>query len=157
MRSQDLSSQLQRIRSLIKGTHTASANDLELQSHWAKYLCVLCAGLLEDSMTQIYGDYAKRSANPIVASYVFSQLDRVQNPKTQKFVEISSQFSKSWGAELELFVATDGRKEAIDAIMANRNNIVHGGSSGITISRLTDYLDKSIEVLEYIESKTLGA
>lgn len=156
MRSQDLSSQLQRIRSLIKGTSMASANDLELQSHWAKYLCVLCAGLLEDSMTQIYGDYAKRSANPIVSSYVFSQLDRIQNPKTQKFIEIAAQFSKSWGAELELFASTDGRKEAIDAIMANRNNIVHGGSSGITISQLTNYLNKSLEVLEHIEKKTLG-
>ena len=156
MRSQELSSQLQRIRSLIKETHTASVNDLELQSHWAKYLCVLCAGLLEDSMIQIYGDYAKRSANPIVSSYVFSQLDRIQNPKTQKFIEIATQFSKSWGAELELFASTDGRKEAIDAIMANRNSIVHGGSSGITISQLTNYLNKSLEVLEHIEKKTLG-
>ena len=155
MRNQELSSQLQRIENLIKKTTEVSSTDLELQAHWAKYLCVLCAGFLEDSMAQIYGEYARKSANPAVANYTYRQLERIQNPKTSRFVEIAQQFQKSWGDELELFVADNGRKDAIDAIMSNRNSIVHGGNSGMTIGRLKEYLIKSVEVVEFIETKTL--
>ena len=156
MRNRELSSQLQRIQSLFKKIKGIPADDLELNAHWAKYLCVLCAGFLEDSMPQLYGDYAKSSANTAIASYTFSQLNHIQNPKTQKFIDVTNLFNKSWGEALEAFVLENGRKDAIDAIMANRNNIAHGEDSGITIGRLTDYLSRSVEVLDFIEHKTLG-
>jgi hypothetical protein len=56
---------------------------------------------------------------------------------------------------LEKFIEQEGRKEAIDAIMANRHQIAHGQNSGITVSRVSDYLNKAEEVLEFIEKQVV--
>jgi len=119
MRNQELSRQLQRLNSLIEKTTEASAGNIELQSHWSKYLCILCAGFLENSLTEIYAEYAGASANKAVAGYVARQLERIQNPKAQVLLSTSYQFKKEWGVALESYIDQDGRKEAIDAIMTN--------------------------------------
>lgn len=143
--------QLQRLNSLIERTTEASAGDIELQAHWAKYLCVLCAGFLENSLTEIYTEYAETSANRAVAGYVSRQLERIQNPKAQNLLSTTYQFKKEWGIALESYIDQDGRKEAIDTIMANRHKIAHGEDSDITISRIKDYLTKIIQVVECME------
>lgn len=126
--------------------------DLELQSHWAKYLCILCAGFLENSLTEIYAEYARNSANEAVAGYVARQLDRIQNPNAQKILDTTYQFNKSWGDMLNSHIAQDGRKEAIEAIMTNRHKIAHGEDSNITISRVKEYLAKIVVVVEFMEN-----
>ncbi len=50
----------------------------------------------------------------------------------------------------------NGPKEAIDSIMANRHRIAHGRDSGITVARVREYLDKSVEVVEFIEAQCQG-
>jgi hypothetical protein len=49
-----------------------------------------------------------------------------------------------------------GRKEAIDSIMANRHAIAHGRDSGITVVRVVSYLDKCVEIIEFIEAQCKG-
>jgi len=44
-------------------------------------------------------------------------------------------------------------RDAIDAIMANRHLIAHGKDSGISLVRVEQYLKKSIEVVEFIETQ----
>lgn len=148
-----MSRQLQRLNSLIGKITGASIGDIELQSHWAKYLCVLCAGFLENALTEIYTEYAEVSANKAVASYVSRQLERIQNANAQKLLETTYQFKKTWGEALEIYLSQNGRKEAIDAIMSNRHKIAHGEDSNITILRLKEYLVKIVEVAEFIESQ----
>ena len=151
MRNQELSRQLQRLNSLIERTTGASTGDIELQAHWAKYLCVLCAGFLENALTEIYTEYAGLSANKSVAGYVARQLERIQNPNAQKILSTTYQFKKTWGEALETYLAQDGRKEAIEAIMNNRHKIAHGEDSNITILRIREYLSKIVEVVEFME------
>ena len=153
MKNQELSRMLQRLSSLLKRTTEASKGDLELQSHWAKYLCILCAGFLENSLTEIYAEYARGSANEAVAGYVARQLDRIQNPNVQKILDTTYQFKKLWGNRMSDYIAQDGRKEAIEAIMTNRHKIAHGEDSNITISRVKEYLAKIVEVVEFMENQ----
>jgi len=153
MRNRELSRQLQRLSSLVERTAEASKTDLELQSHWAKYLCILCAGFLENSLTEIYAEYARVSANEAVAGYVARLLERIQNPNSQKLLDTAYQFKKTWGEALETYLAQDGRKEAINAIMTNRHKIAHGEDSNITILRLKEYLAKIVEVAEFMENQ----
>ena len=49
--------------------------DLELKSHWARYLCILVSGYLETSVRAIYGEYSKNRANDNVANYVIADLN----------------------------------------------------------------------------------
>lgn len=76
---------------------------------------------------------------------------RIQNPKAHRFVETANAFKPEWGEALEQFLGENGRKDAIDAIMANRNQIAHGQNAGITIVRVRECLEECIQVVEFIE------
>ena len=143
MRNAELIRQIAAIRLLVKKSSAATAVDLELQAHWARYACVLAAGLLENAIVDLYSDFVGRNAQKPVADYATVQIAKIQNPKTNRFVEVARSFKSSWADDLEKFVEQNGRKEAIDAIMANRHQIAHGKDSSITVARVSVYLDKS--------------
>jgi hypothetical protein len=148
MKLKHLSSQHQRLSWLITQANGLPAEQIELRAHWARYICVLSSGFLENSLKEVYAYYARSCSAPAVGDYVEAQLERVQNPKASRFIE-----NKQWANDLTAFLEEDGRKEAIDAIMANRHQIAHGKDSGITLARVSDYLSKSVRVIEFIESQ----
>ena len=153
MKLQVLSSQIQRLHWLISQASELNADQLELQAHLARYICVLSAGFLENAHIDVYSRYARACSTPAVADYVESTLRRVQNPKAKRFEETAKAFNKAWEEDLATFLNSDGRRDAIDAIMSNRHLIAHGKDSGITLARLKEYLSKSIAVLEFIENQ----
>lgn len=126
------------------------SDDIELQSHWARYLCVLVCGFIEVSVRSIYGSYARDKAAPQVVNFVERELSGFQNPNMEKILQLAGSFSPEWRQALEK--ATNGElKDAIDSIVANRNNIAHGESVGITYARIHDYYGKATTVLDLIE------
>ena len=151
MKNRKISSQLQRVNALITKTDLACGGDIELQSHWAKYLCLVCTGVLENAIEEIFGAYATQQTGPAVARYVRITLAKVQNPNKEKFIQIAQSFKVEWGRELELFISEEGRQEALQSLIGNRNNIAHGENSNITIAQIKEYLAKSVDVLEHIE------
>ncbi|MBI5870241.1 MAG: hypothetical protein HZB44_04685 [Actinobacteria bacterium] len=153
MKSRSLVRQYQKINWLIENTEVASKEQLELQAHWGRYLCVLVAGFMENAIGEIYSDFSRQAASDAVAKYVSHKVLRIQNPNAQRFVETASAFRVEWGKDLELFLEGNGRKAAIDAIMANRHQIAHGSDAGITVARVKDYLLKCVEVVEYLETQ----
>lgn len=153
MKSRPLASQKQRLDWLINEASNFQGDQLELQAHWARYLCVLAAGFLENALSEVYSRYAKASANAQVSNYVEAMLGKIQNPRSGKFLETARAFDRFWEKNLAEFIEADGRKDAIDAIMANRHLIAHGKDSGISLVRVEEYLKKSIEVVEFIEAQ----
>jgi len=153
MHNREISRQIQQLNALIARTDQVTVGDIEVQSHWAKYICVLSAGLLENALTELYTEYAQGAASEAVSAYVRANLSKIQNPKTSRFVEIASTFKKEWGEELSVFANEDGRKDALDSIMANRHLIAHGKRSDITMARVKEYLGKSIELIEFVEEQ----
>jgi hypothetical protein len=151
MKTETLRQQHKQLSVLITKTQTAGSAEIELQSHWAKYICVLTAGFLENALRETYKRYvSKRSPEP-VSRYAASVLDRVQNPKASKFIEVAGAFKKSWGEDITVFLDANNRKDAIDSIMNNRHQIAHGKQSNVTITQVSTWLEKSKEVVEYIE------
>jgi RiboL-PSP-HEPN len=153
MKLQVLSSQIQRLHWLISQANELNADQLELRAHWARYICVLSAGFLENAHIDVYSQYARSCSTPAVADYVESTLRKIQNPKAKRFEETAKSFNKAWEENLTIFLGSQGRREAIDAIMSNRHLIAHGKDSGITLARLKEYLSKSVEVVEFIENQ----
>ncbi|ADJ26109.1 conserved hypothetical protein [Dehalogenimonas lykanthroporepellens BL-DC-9] len=153
MRDAELVSQLQSIQSLINKSGIATNDDIEMRGHWARYLCVLCAGLLENAIGLVYRKYINDSSNPKVADFSNSVLSKITNPNMKKFIEVHKIFDILWAEELEAFSDENGGKEAIDAIMANRHRIVHGKSSDISIARIDEYLKRAIKIIEFMESQ----
>ena len=118
----------------------------------------MVAGFLEQSLQAIYLDLAKSSSSQRVSRYVERRLRQVRNPNAQRFIDTASSFDRAWGEQLEEFLTEDHsvRKNAIDSIMANRNQIAHGGTSQISVARVREYLEHSVEVLEFIEDQCQG-
>lgn len=145
--------QKQRIEWLINQARSFDGDQLELQSHWARYLCVLVAGFLENAISEVYSSYVQSCSNEQVANYVESALGRIQNPKSQKFLETARAFNRDWESSLSDYIEQNGRKDAIDSVMANRHLIAHGKDSGITLARLDQYFKKGVEVIDYIEGQ----
>ena len=129
---------------------SAFSGDAELQSQWARYLCVLVSGFLEVSICAIYNQFARQKASPYVANYVESELRYFQNPKMSKIVELTRAFNPQWASELET-VAEEEMKTAVDSIVANRNQIAHGEDVGITYTRIKNYYERAIKVVDLIE------
>lgn len=152
MKNREVNQQVQKLQSLVRKVGDASGNDPNLQSHWARYLCILVSGLVENSLKEIYSEFIKGRAAKPVADYAIFYLLKLQNPKAEKVMELVGSFSKEWRNELETFLAVDGRREAIDSIMNNRNQIAHGGNVGVTVVSISNYLKKIIAVLEFIEN-----
>jgi len=153
MKSAELNRQHQKLTALFNKVNTACGADLELQAHWARYICILSAGFLENSISEIYGEYVKQSSSPHVANYCKHTLSKVKNPNVERFLQVAGGFKNVWRSDLEAYLQIDGRGDAINSIMSNRHLIAHGNSSGITLTRIKEYLGKSVQVLEYIEQQ----
>ena len=152
MKNAEISRQIQFLDALMKKA-AASTKDVELLSHWARYFCVLTAGLIENALKEIYSEYVTRVASSPVGSYARSRLATLQNPNADKFVEVVGSFDPSWATALEKFMSDNGRKDAIDSVMAIRHNIAHGKNAGITYTRIADYFKKAVEVFEFVENQ----
>ena len=141
------------INDLLTRTPAATGGDIELQAHWARYICVLAAGFLENALFEIYAAVIRVGANPTVASFAASRLEKLTNPKSSRFIETARAFRPEWADDLETFLTDDGRRDAIDSIMANRHQIAHGERSGITIARLRQFFERSVAVVEFLEKQ----
>ncbi|MCA1565536.1 MAG: hypothetical protein LC803_07845 [Acidobacteria bacterium] len=155
MHNREIARQFQRLHDLVKKSDEATAGTIELQSHWAKYLCILSAGLLENAIKEIYIEYAQNQVSRPIANFISTLLSPTRNPKSQKFLEIAAAFNPTWKDELETHLNDNGRGDAIDSIMNHRHLIAHGKShnSNISLVQIKDYLAKAQEVLEFIEGQ----
>lgn len=77
MRNEKLNRQYQRIKDLIKRTQEFTNENIELQSHWGRYLCVLASGFIENAISEIYMDVVQKGASPHVARYANKTLDKI--------------------------------------------------------------------------------
>ena len=155
MRTRELVSQLDSLKSLLDRTESATGKDIELVGHWGSYLCILTAGFLENAITKVYSEYVHNAASPEAARFSAEKLEGISNPKAARFLETARSFSPKWADDLEAFLDEDGRRRrnAIDSIMSSRHQIAHGGSVQISVGRVREYLPGCVEVIEFIEDQ----
>ncbi len=142
----EIDAQLKRLDSLFERTRDLSS-DPELLSHWAKYLCVLVCGFLENSVELCLIEYCRKHGDENVNNFVSTELRSFQNPKMGKILELFGSFSKTW--EEDLRQQSEGRiSDAINSIVANRHMIAHGGTSQLSMAGVKGYY---IDVVRAVE------
>ena len=152
MQNQEVNRQLQKLKNQWELIPKKCSGDLEVEAQWARYMCIRCAGFFETALREILGKYLEDTSSSNSARYGKQALKRNQNPGSEQIVQILGFFNSSWRDNLENNLCwTDGGKDAFDSVINIRNNIAHGGDAGITLGTLTQYRDKAIKVLEYIE------
>ena len=129
-------------------------SDLEMQSHWARYLCIRVSGFLEFAVSTMYKNYAKDKSAPFVVNYVNKQLSGFQNPNMEKILNITRAFNADWAKEIELELDNNSEiKDSIDSIVKNRNKIAHGENVGITYSRMKSYYENALKLMKLLEEQ----
>lgn len=94
MKIQAITSQHQKIQNLLSEADSFDADQIGLQVHWANYICVISSGFLENAIKEVYSKYSRSCSNKSVSNYVESNLPRIQNPKSLRFLKILSSFNK---------------------------------------------------------------
>lgn len=133
------------IFSLVK-----SIDNDETKSALSKYLCILVSGYIELNLKETILEYAATKSNPTIQNYIEYTIKKMTNLKTSKLIDKLKQFNTDWGNQLEIEINPE-QKDAVDAIIANRNNIAHGKDVGISYSRISDYYKRTQEVIKIIE------
>jgi hypothetical protein len=150
-----ISRQIQAFEALVKRTSVACGDNVEIQAEWSRYLCVIAAGILENSIKELYSDFALKKTSAPIAKFIGSTLSPIRSPKTRRFLEIAAAFNSQWETDLDMFVNGEGGLDAIDSIMNQRHLIAHGNykNSSISMTRIKEYFARAVKVLEFIEKQ----
>jgi hypothetical protein len=121
-------------RGRLIGTHA----DLETQADFARYLCVLVSGYLEKSLSELIQEHSRQHGGPTLQRFVEKSTRRFTNTNCQKLKDLLGSFNADWRSKLDA-VLIDELKDAIDSVISLRHLIAHGGSAGVTLSRVREY------------------
>jgi hypothetical protein len=131
--------------------------DPEILSDFARYLCVLVSGFLEQSVVELLLEHVRRRSDTTVQRHVEAQLKRqFTNAKSQRLIGLMSTFDPAWGSDLEAFLI-DGLRDAVDSVVDLRNSISHGRSVGVTVNRIRNYYTLVARVVEHVADLCLPA
>ncbi|MFX0200778.1 MAG: HEPN domain-containing protein [Candidatus Hodarchaeota archaeon] len=147
----DVSREKQKIDHIFNLANQIQPDD-ELLSHWAKYLCVLTSGFVENSLRAILTQFVAPRSSSEVANYVESKIRTITNLNEERVYQLLWSFSSDWGDKFRE-KRTEKQKDAIDSVVANRNLIVHGRSVGITIVRMREYYAEIIKTITMIDEE----
>lgn len=145
--------QVFRLRQRLETTLSRAPNptsDIEIQSDFAKYFCVLVSGFFENALVFLVLDYCERkSAPPEVTLFVERQLEYWTNPNTEKIFQLLGDFNRDWRLAAESFLI-DERKAAVNSLVALRHKIVHGDSVGTSLGQVKAYYATVLEVVDFV-------
>lgn len=144
-----------KLKNLFDQYPKISSNDQLIQSHWARYLCVLSAGYLEISVRAIFNDYAKKHANPNIVNYVEINLKKFQSAKMNNIIELARTFNQDWALLLE-DTKNEELADAVNSIVSNRHNIAHGKDTSISFVYINEYYKKAVKLIDILETMCLN-
>ena len=123
----------------------------EIQSHWARYLCILVSGYIETSLRHLLVSYAETKSHPRVARFVSRRLSRFENFNMEEILVLVGSFDRDWRKELERDLG-DEVKATIDGLVSVRNNIAHGIDVSIGIETMRKYYENASKLVNKLEA-----
>lgn len=138
----------QRLDHLFK--QVSMVEDEEMKAHWAKYLCVLVSGLIENTVKHLLAKYISDKSHPYISNYVNNNIRTITNLKHSKICNLIGSFSDEWRSSYEAKI-TEQEILAIDSVIANRHNIAHGKSVGLSFIQMKVYYQSIKRVLKILE------
>lgn len=151
----DISREKERLDNIFDRVSHLEADE-ELMAHWAKYLCILTSGFIENSLRMILIRYVTDKACPEVCNFIESSVKGITNLNDEKIMQLLGAFSSKW-RERFIQKRTDMQKSAIDSVIANRHLIVHGRSVGLTVARMKDYYREVVKAISLIDEECVNA
>jgi hypothetical protein len=148
----DIAAMKARLDATFRRVSALPPDDLEIRSDFARYLCILVSGFIENTVTVLATAYCREGSRPPVANYAGSQLGRLQNLNSERLGQVIGAFEPSWRDDLVSFLAGP-RKDALDSVLSLRNQIAHGESVGVTYVRIHEYYCCVKEIVSFLENR----
>lgn len=143
---------LDRIGELIKMAPTVIDSDA-IGSAIACHICVLQSGCIENLIRDTLSKYFLKKSSPDVARFCSKAVANLQNPTPEKIIELIRKLDDNVALAIEEFWKDNGIKDHIASIVANRNNIAHGGNQTVTLSRVKEFNSSLNVLVVYFEQK----
>ena len=147
MRSPELTRRKDRIDNLIAEGRTLKD---EVQSHWARYLCVLISGFIDESVRETVHAYVRKRSHLYVQRFVDKRLRFPTSCNLKKIDDIIRDFFGEHPPD-DWKRVTEEMRAAVDGIATNRNKIAHGGDVGLGFVVLKGYYKSVVGLVEVLE------
>lgn len=136
--------------------HVSKVTDINTQGEWAKYLCVLSSGYLENSLRILFTNYVSLHSNLKVQRFIEPDIGSLTNCKNGKIVKYLEQFNTAWSTDYldeidARSIIPNQIKDSIDSLVQNRHDIAHGKNVGIGYIRVKQYHDIAHDVITIID------
>jgi RiboL-PSP-HEPN len=124
-------------------------HDAELLSDFARYLCVLVAGFLEQAVIELLLEHVRTHSQPSVVRHLDGRLRQFTTANTHRIQDIVGTFDPDWREDLGKYLV-DERKAAVDSIVNLRQTIAHGRFVGVTLAGVNKYYGHVKDVVDHI-------
>jgi hypothetical protein len=123
---------------------------------WAKYLCVLTAGYIEESLRVLLLEFAKNNSSKEIQRFIEKEISYITNCKTERILEVLNKFDVGWATTFETEIKDNSPidkeiKDSLDSIVRNRHLIAHGKSVGMSYTTVKGYYDYCVKAIEILE------
>jgi len=123
---------------------------------WSKYLCVLTAGFIEESLRVLLLEFSKNNSSKEIQRFIEKEISFITNCKTERIIDVLNKFDINWAVNFETEIKNNSPidkeiKDSLDSIVSNRHLIAHGKSIGmsyVTVNTYYKHCKKAIEILE---------
>jgi hypothetical protein len=140
--------QRQRLDATFKRA-SSIGGDAELLSDFARYLCVLVSGFLEQAVIEVALEHVRTHSDASVHKHVEQHLRRFTTANPQRIIDLLGGFDSTWRTDLEKYLV-DEYKDAVSSVVDLRQSISHGRSVGVTMARIQEYYARVKQVVEHI-------
>lgn len=135
---------LSSVFALIDGTDVGG----EARSHYARYLCIRLAGFAEQSLKDLVSAYARNHADPSVHRFVEGRMGKLWGINQSKLKDTLDSLNPDWWNQISQ--ALPDELEALHSVGKLRDNISHGGDSGIGLAQIQQYRDSIFRLVAYL-------
>jgi len=129
---------------LIDGTDISD----EARSHYARYLCIRLAGFAEQSLKDLVSAHARNKSTATVHRFVERRMGKLWGINQTKLKETLDALNPQWWDTLVLKLPDE--VEALQSVGKLRDNISHGGDSGISLPTVQQYRDSVFRLVAYL-------
>ena len=149
-----------RIRHLIDNPPSSKGDFLfepENDAHWAKYICVLISGFIEQAVREIVLEHASGKCGPRIYKYIDGTWPKSRNMQCDTIQLILANLDDAWSKKFDDWVRQRQRKKEINEIIIWRNRIAHGEESNtnnVTLKSVSDKFKIACGVIDFLEELT---
>lgn len=98
---------------------------LKLQEDLRRYLCLRCAGFLEQMTFVLLTEHIEQKGSGPVREFAVSYFRHAPNLRAQPYIDLIGRFGPAYRAAFESFLGST-RRDALSDLLEVRNDIAHG-------------------------------